>query len=530
MTDSVVHIVCPSPPGRVLTRMSHALARAHGWTVSGTPVATAAINLFMPYIHAVHKRRWEYTPSAAWFTHREDTRSIKVKWWQQAVDVVDLPLVTTRLWDDDFRTPPTLVRPYVGRQFELYERPSDRVTLGFSGFATGSVGKRKGVTLAQRLHQETDYTFVSSGRGWPGPCQEREWRALPWFYSMIDVLVCTSLIEGVPMPVLEMLATGGQVVIPEGVGLLDTLPDVDGIHRYKRGDYPTLLHAVERAEDMQPYVDRRALREVVLDNYTEENWTGDVLDAVASFLFNTPSPTPLPAAEQAGVFMVAFGDKAKAQSREACESIRQHTNMPVCIVSDEALSWADIPVVRPDKDIGGRTWKLRPWHCVPEGWSYVLYLDADTRLIGDPDGIIAPLRHGADAVFFRIWEPFDMIRGHIRPHTKTQYHAMIAEVGSGRVLQPHGGIWALRRSAHTEAFMEAWYNEWRIHATRDQPALLRTLFGQPMTVVWLDPMTHSLRGGGSDVVIHLPGEARRFHNYPAHRWDDMAHYFPKEEQ
>ena len=86
------------------------------------------------------------------------------------------------------------------------------------------------------------------------------WNDMPQFYQGLDVLVCPSRVEGGPMPVLEALACGVRVVIPQHVGILDELPDVPGIHRYPRGDLASLIAALEGGVPAQPLTARRCGR------------------------------------------------------------------------------------------------------------------------------------------------------------------------------------------------------------------------------------------------------------------------------
>ena len=66
------------------------------------------------------------------------------------------------------------------------------------------------------------------------------------------------------MTVLEALACGVPVVVPRGVGLVDELPSVWGIHRYRAGDRADLISALYAAAFPHAPVDRAALREAVV--------------------------------------------------------------------------------------------------------------------------------------------------------------------------------------------------------------------------------------------------------------------------
>jgi len=78
-------------------------------------------------------------------------------------------------------------------------------------------------------------------------------------------------VEGNPMPPLECLACGVSVVIPCHVGLLDELPEMLGIYRYKVGDAKSLLVAFAQALETRSQVDRQAMREATAA-YTITAW------------------------------------------------------------------------------------------------------------------------------------------------------------------------------------------------------------------------------------------------------------------
>jgi glycosyltransferase involved in cell wall biosynthesis len=134
-------------------------------------------------------------------------------------------------------------------------------------------GGRKGEDLlAAALQTEAGKAFDwrAIGRGWPVPTKRIAYDNLEEFYQELDLLVCTSLIEGVPYPPLEALACGVPIVIPRGVGLLDDLPDVRGIFRYDVGDTDGLVRALGEAQALK-HPDRAALRDAT-ESFTLRGW------------------------------------------------------------------------------------------------------------------------------------------------------------------------------------------------------------------------------------------------------------------
>jgi glycosyltransferase involved in cell wall biosynthesis len=105
---------------------------------------------------------------------------------------------------------------------------------------------------------------------------------MPTFYNMLDVYLCTSLEEGVPEPVLEALACDTAVVIPDGVGICDQLPEMEGIRHYKRGDSKDMVRALRQALDDKPPAG--LLREVVTGQYTIDDWCASHLIAMEMLL------------------------------------------------------------------------------------------------------------------------------------------------------------------------------------------------------------------------------------------------------
>ena len=104
-----------------------------------------------------------------------------------------------------------------------------RPVVGFSGYTYRN--HRKGedlvaAVLGSKIGRSVEW--MASGRGWPVETRRYNWADMPRFYQGLDVLVCPSRVEGGPMPVLEALACGVRVVIPQHVGILDELKDAPG--------------------------------------------------------------------------------------------------------------------------------------------------------------------------------------------------------------------------------------------------------------------------------------------------------------
>lgn len=122
-----------------------------------------------------------------------------------------------------------------------------RLVLGMVGrnYAprTGGLDDRKGVGLLANFLDDPwvrDHVHVRiMGEGWGDLRAEFvpfSMDALPGFYSATDYLLCTSTIEGGPMPLIEGLAHGKLMVIPQ-IGYAITYPSVP----FEKGNLRSLL-------------------------------------------------------------------------------------------------------------------------------------------------------------------------------------------------------------------------------------------------------------------------------------------------
>ncbi|GAG12037.1 unnamed protein product, partial [marine sediment metagenome] len=245
----------------------------------------------------------------AYFTHLEvdPPGNAKAKLFNSVAQMVDLRIATAKMYAlylEQFG-PTQQIHPPVERdKFTIPAQGSRSGSLvgGFSGYTYRN--GRKGEGLAADLIKTSIGQKVSwraSGRGWPVPTRKYPWKAMPSFYQGLDILVCPASVEGVPLPPLEALSCGVSVVIPRGVGLLDELPHVKGIHHYERGNPRSLEAALVKAVKARGDVDREALR-AVTKPYSIEAWCAEHLAAVKQLCgsvdgglveVKTKTPTPL---------------------------------------------------------------------------------------------------------------------------------------------------------------------------------------------------------------------------------------------
>ena len=267
-----VHIVNRVTDTGIVSEMAQWLADVNGWSISDEPDPSAAVNYYMPYLEYDALTAPD-TKTAAWFTHFETGNAWKESRWHSAAFNVNLPLITAP--GEMINLPfARVIVPGVDRD---RFRPLNGVfgengrTAALPVVGTAGVGQpRKGPHLITDLfYSGLRVEIKLAGSGWPFPHHNIKPRFMPDFYNALDAYLCTSLIEGIPMPVLEALACGTKVVIPDGVGICDMLPEMPGIRHYPAGNSRAMIETIRRVLVDKPKAG--ALREVTED-YTIEHW------------------------------------------------------------------------------------------------------------------------------------------------------------------------------------------------------------------------------------------------------------------
>jgi hypothetical protein len=274
-----VHIVYASPQAdSILGRLSRDLAKGTGWTLSRTPEKDAinywtSFVLLCQHVAKQHIDKRSLEPYATWFFHPVRRTTQDAMRWGGLQQRAALRVITAPQYELELQRygPTALVTPPLDREkFQIVERRRiEKPVAGVSGLVYSSGRKGEGL-LVQLTKTATGRSFDwrASGRDWPIQTTWYEWPDLQKFYHSIDVLVCTSIIEGVPFPPLEALACGIPIVIPRHVGLLDTLPDLPGIRRFTVGDIRSLELALSQVE-LNP--NREELR-AVTERFTSAAW------------------------------------------------------------------------------------------------------------------------------------------------------------------------------------------------------------------------------------------------------------------
>jgi len=359
---------------------------------------------------------------------------------------------------------------------------------------------------------------------------------MPAFYQELDILVCTSRVEGGPMPPLEALSCGCSVVVPRGVGILDELPDVLGIHRYKRGDAADLIRALNKAREARGDVDREALR-AITEGMTVEAWCDAYREAFMELMdgptaglaeveeeqdvepveieIEEEDTAPAPEPGQRGIYVVAFGDPARTCAMRLMKSAKKHMpEIPIALCAAKKIGPEDVLVTQPDSDIGGRRAKLNAYELAPAEWSSVLYLDADTEVMGDIRFYFELIEDGWEFVICKDPHLMDTMHSFRRRNNLAELDETAAQIYTLHTLQYNGGVWSFGRNSRVKRFFQRWQKHWEKYAGRDQGALIRAMYTEPLKVYVLGNEWNTFpkytKGIKTAGLMHYPGDARRW--------------------
>lgn len=517
-----VHVVTQEWSGdNILSRLARTLIDHTGWTVGDHPDLKADLNYFFPYLFWEDFKDWRSTLIAGWFTHRDEHfGEEKTAIWDRAVTAMNVRTTSAKRnipfllsgGPTEYVTPPLdrrhfTIPPLRSRRMDFH--------VGVAGMVYS--GGRKGEHLLLQATLDPRFQHVqwkAAGRGWPIPCTYYSWEGLPAFYGDLDVFLCTSLNEGPGYPPLEALACGVQVVIPKDVGMFDELPDAPGIWRYPAGDYEGMAFALEQA--LAHHAHPEHLR-AVTEPYTANAWANDHFHAFERFITKPlPVDTDLLDWEgRSGIYYVAYGKPARECAVEAMASARRYLpDIPVAIVSSETVGVEDFPISQPDRDVGARWNKTLIYDLSPSEWNYVLYLDADTEIIsGDVKFLFQALQDGWEFVICKNPERYASTRYMHRPDNLDEIEMTFTLTGCDHLIQWNGGVFGFRRNERVERFFKLWHEEWQLYGKRDQAALIRAMWKQPLRVLTLGNEWNCVvrydppeRSAG---ILHYPTTARR---------------------
>lgn len=226
-----------------------------------------------------------------------------------------------------------------------------------------------------------------------------------------------------------------------------------------------------------------------------------------------------------GVYAVAFGDPArKAALRMMTSSKRHMPDIPIALCAAKAIGPEDHLVVQPDSDIGGRRAKLKAYELSPAEWDAVLYLDADTEVVAPVYRFFEWIEDGWELVICKdVDHNGDTMHAYQRKNNAQDIAAIQAQLGTLHVLQFNGGVLAFGRNERVQRFFQRWEKEWATYAQRDQGALIRALYANPLRT-WVlgsewntfPKYNHNTITAG---ILHYPSEARRWEGQVRGRLD-----------
>lgn len=395
-----------------------------------------------------------------------------------------------------------------------------KYTIGTSGFTYA--GGRKGEHLIHQLSIDPDLkelvNFVASGRGWTIPTRGYTQEKIQTFFQSLDVYVCASTIEGIGYPVIEAMACGIPVVVPKDVGIFDELPDLENLHRYPNGSYEGIKQAILDAIDNlnKQAINRESLRSAT-NRFDPIHWKEDHEKIFEEFLYGVKELPPKHNWQgKSGIFYVAYGEPALDCVKRAIASAKKYLpDIPVCLVSDKSGYGEDIFVEYPDSDIGARSVKTQIYELAPKEWEYILYLDADTEIVSsDVNNFFQWLHDGWEFVICINPAQYVLAREMSRPDNQQEIKKLFEMFGTDEMLQVNGGVFSFRRNDRTKHLMNTWHKEWQKYGKRDQAALDRSFFNEPVKMLVLgnewNTITRYLPAERTAGILHYPLTARRW--------------------
>ncbi len=201
-----------------------------------------------------------------------------------------------------------------------------------------------------------------------------------------------------------------------------------------------------------------------------------------------------------GALLVAYGEPALCEAREAVKSLLAHNPLPVRVVTDSPAKLPGVETIDfPDSDPGARLAKLSIDLLSP--FNQTLYIDADTRVRGDLSAGFQMLDDGWEMVISHSKRQGIDVLGNL---TTIDRGATFDALGVRDVLGLQAGVFFWRNCEATRALFAAWRAEWAKFKRHDQGALLRALQVAPARV-WLVGRAYS----NGVLVEHRFGRAVR---------------------
>jgi len=218
-----------------------------------------------------------------------------------------------------------------------------------------------------------------------------------------------------------------------------------------------------------------------------------------------------------GIYIVGFGEPARNCALDLLETCQRYIpEIPVCFCGDRKLGAGEsVFIEQPDRDVGGRIAKLSAYKFTPPEWQSVLYLDADTEIVSESVRFFFELiEDGWEFVIAKDPHLMDTMHSFRRKGNLKEIQQIESELSTLHALQYNGGVWAFGRSKRIAAFFDRWLNEWDVHGNRDQGALIRAMYKEPLKTYLLGNEWNYFqkysKGLQAAAIKHYPGKARRW--------------------
>jgi len=219
-----VHIVCVDLKSDwIIARLARHLTKYNGWSAGRRPNPRVDVNVYFPYIAQKPHSNPKNTKAVAFATHKESATKGRI--WDRLMPRFDLRVCMARKYARELEPLGPTVHIPVCVELEMFtakplpNREKPRIGVAGTVYRSG----RKGEKLALKLKRYNSHRWemvatskkLGQSKDWPIKTRFYPWRSMPKFYWGLDVFLCTSLIEGGPVTVLEALACGRPVVVPE---------------------------------------------------------------------------------------------------------------------------------------------------------------------------------------------------------------------------------------------------------------------------------------------------------------------------
>lgn len=190
-----------------------------------------------------------------------------------------------------------------------------------------------------------------------------------------------------------------------------------------------------------------------------------------------------------GIVQIAIGERAKSEQRSSAASLRPY-GLPVKVITQNV---AGLDAVQSSRYHKTHLDQLTPF-------DRTLYLDADTRIVGDITKPFGVLDDGWDIALCPSTN--QVVSEHLWHVSAEERDATYLQLGFV-ACQLQAGVIYFAKNERVECLFVAWRNEWQRWQGQDQAALLRALQQVPVKV-WLLGRVYN----GGSVIQHLFGRAR----------------------